>query len=136
MIVLNWLRPRVVISRCIEFEHVRYNGQIISSDFVKGLLPHIDAVPICPEVEIGLRIPRDSLRLVIQGEEVRLLQPATKIDYTEKMNEFTDQFFRSLGEVDGFILRSGSPSSGLTRVKIYASIEKSPAVSHGSGPCS
>jgi len=133
MIVLKWPKPRVVISRCIEFEHVRYNGQIISSDFVKGLLPHIDAVPICPEVEIGLGIPRDSLRLVKQGDEIRLLQPATKMDYTEKMNEFTYHFFSNLGEVDGFILRSGSPSSGLTRVKIYASIEKSPAIGRGSG---
>ena len=122
-----------MISRCIEFDHVRYNGQIISSDFVKGLLPHIDAVPVCPEVEIGLGVPRDSLRLVKQDEGVRLLQPATKMDYTEKMHEFTDQFFSGLGEVDGFILRSGSPSSGLTRVKIYASIEKSPTVGRGSG---
>ena len=130
---MNWSKPRVVISRCIEFEHVRYNGQIISSDFVKGLLPHIDAVPICPEVEIGLGVPRDTLRLVRQGDEIRLLQPSSKMDFTEKMNEFTDQFLGRLGEVDGFILRSGSPSSGLTRVKIYASIEKSPAIGRGSG---
>ena len=122
-----------MISRCIEFEHVRYNGQIISSDFVKGLLPHIDAVPVCPEVEIGLGVPRDTLRLVKQGDEIRLLQPATKMDFTEKMNTFSDQFLSNLGEVDGFILRSGSPSSGLTRVKIYGSIERSPAIGRGSG---
>ena len=133
MIGLNWSKPRVVISRCIEFEHVRYNGQIISSDFVKGLMPHIDAVPICPEVEIGLGVPRETLRLVKQGDDIRLLQPATKKDFTEKMYAFTDKFFSSLGEVDGFILRSGSPSSGLTRVKIYASIERSPAIGRGSG---
>lgn len=130
---MNWPRPKVVVSRCIEFEPVRYNGQIIRSDFVKGLLPHIDAVPICPEVEIGLGIPRDSLRLVKHGDNIRLLQPSTKKDFTDKMNEFSEQFLDRLGEVDGFILRSGSPSSGLTRVKIYASIEKSPAISYGSG---
>ena len=133
LIVLNWPKPRVVISRCIEFEHVRYNGQIIRSDFVKGLLPHIDAVPVCPEVEMGLGVPRDTLRLVKQDEEIRLLQPATKMDFTEKMHYFTDSFFSGLGDVDGFILRSGSPSSGLTRVKIYASIERSPAIGRGSG---
>ena len=130
---MKWPKPRVVISKCIEFDPVRYNGQIISSDFVKGLLPHIDAIPICPEVEIGLGIPRDSLRLVKKGKEINLIQPATKMDYTNKMNEFADQFLDNLGDVDGFILRSGSPSSGLNRVKIYASVEKSPAIGYGSG---
>jgi uncharacterized protein YbgA (DUF1722 family)/uncharacterized protein YbbK (DUF523 family) len=133
LIILIFPKPRVVISRCIEFEPVRYNGQIISSEFVKGLLPHIEAITVCPEVDIGLSVPRDTLRLVKKGKEVRLIQPATKIDFTDKMNQYTDEFFNELGEVDGFILRSGSPSSGLTRVKIYASAEKSPRVGYGSG---
>ena len=130
---MNFPKPRVVISRCIEFESVRYNGQIIRSEFVKGLIPHIEAITFCPEVDIGLSVPRDTLRLVKKGDDVRLIQPATKIDFTDKMNEYANDFFEELGEVDGFILRSGSPSSGLIRVKIYASIEKSPTVAYGSG---
>jgi uncharacterized protein YbgA (DUF1722 family) len=61
------------------------------------------------------------------------MQSATGDDLTDRMDRFTDEFFQQLGEVDGFILRSGSPSSGFTRVKIYASIEKSPPVGYGAG---
>jgi uncharacterized protein YbbK (DUF523 family) len=84
LIILIFPKPRVVISRCIEFEPVRYNGQIISSEFVKGLLPHIEAITVCPEVDIGLSVPRDTLRLVKKGKEVRLF-------YTKKW--FSQQWF-------------------------------------------
>lgn len=126
-------KPRVVISKCIEFEPVRYNGQIIHDDFVKKLLNHVEAIPVCPEVEIGLGIPRDTLRLVQIGEDIHLIQPKTGKDYTETMVEFSDNFLNELGDVDGFILKTGSPSTGLTRVKVYAKAEKSPIVSRDSG---
>ncbi len=60
----NFSRPKVVISKCLEFENVRYDGGIISSVFVKKLMPHVDFIPVCPEVEIGLGTPRDPLRIV------------------------------------------------------------------------
>jgi uncharacterized protein YbgA (DUF1722 family)/uncharacterized protein YbbK (DUF523 family) len=101
--------------------------------FVKSLIPHIDALPVCPEVEIGLPIPRDTLRIVrIEGED-RLMQPKTGIDLTKEMNEFTDRFLSSLPPVDGFIMMSESPSSGLSHVKIYAGIEKAPIIERGAG---
>ncbi len=130
---MSFPKPKVVISRCIEFEPVRYNGQIISSEFVRGLLNHIEPIPICPEVEIGLGVPRDTLKLVKMKDGIHLVQPSTGSDLTEKMNIFSDTFFSTLGDVDGFILRSGSPSSGLTRVKVYSSTEKSPMIGYSSG---
>jgi uncharacterized protein YbbK (DUF523 family) len=126
-------KPRVVISRCIEFEPVRYNRQIISSDFVRSLKQHIEAIPVCPEVEIGLSVPRDTLKLVKEGDDVRIMQPNTGNDYTDEMRSFSMDFFNKIGEVDGFILRSGSPSSGLTRVKIYPKITKTPMIGYGPG---
>jgi uncharacterized protein YbgA (DUF1722 family)/uncharacterized protein YbbK (DUF523 family) len=124
-------KPKVVISKCIEFDSCRYNGQMISSDFVKSLAPHVDFLPVCPEVEIGLGVPRGSLRLVstAEGGETRLVQPTTGRDVTAEMQSFAATFLDSLGEVDGFILKASSPSCGIKNTKAYPTAGKSAALS-------
>ncbi len=124
-------KPKVVVSRCIEFDSCRYNGQMISSDFVKSLAPFVDFLPVCPEVEIGLGVPRGSLRLVssADGGETRLIQPSTGRDVTTDMQSFAASFLDSLGEVDGFILKAGSPSCGIKNTKAYPTAGKSAALS-------
>ncbi len=114
-------KPIVVVSKCIEFDHCRYNGQMIASDFVKSLEPYVEFLPICPEVEIGLGVPRDSVRLVSEGrdKDMRLVQPTTGRDVTLDMKSFAASFLDSLGEVDGFILKAGSPSCGIKNTKAY-----------------
>ncbi|MCW4033299.1 MAG: DUF523 domain-containing protein, partial [Candidatus Bathyarchaeota archaeon] len=52
-------KPYVVVSKCLGFAQCRYNGLVISDDFVKKLRPFVNFNPICPEVEIGLGIPRN-----------------------------------------------------------------------------
>jgi uncharacterized protein YbbK (DUF523 family) len=52
-------KPNVVVSKCITFAPVRYNAQIIASDFVDKLKPYVSFIPVCPEVEIGLGVPRE-----------------------------------------------------------------------------
>ena len=126
-------KPNVVISRCITFAPVRYNGQLIPDLFVEKLKPFVNFIPVCPEVEIGLGVPREPVRIVLVNGERRLIQPATGSDFTKSMEDFAESFLSSLGEVDGFILKRGSPSSGLRNVKIYATIEKSAPVSKGPG---
>jgi uncharacterized protein YbgA (DUF1722 family)/uncharacterized protein YbbK (DUF523 family) len=126
-------KPVVVVSKCITFEPVRWNGQIIASDFVEKLKPYVDFVPICPEVEIGLGVPRDPIRIVLVNGEKRLLQPATGLDFTEKMKSFSESFLNSLNAVDCFILKSGSPSSGFKNVKVYPSIEKVSSIAKSVG---
>jgi len=126
-------KPNVVISKCITFEPVRYNAQIISSEFVEKLKPFVNFMPVCPEVEIGLGVPRDPIRIVLVNGERRLMQPATGLDFTEKMERFAESLLDSLNEVDGFILKRGSPSSGFKNVKIYPKIEKSSPVAKGPG---
>ena len=68
----QFVRPKVVISKCIEFDHCRYDGSMISSDFVKALKAHVDFLPVCAEMEIGLGVPRDTIRIVSVDGEIRL----------------------------------------------------------------
>ncbi|MCW4008272.1 MAG: DUF523 and DUF1722 domain-containing protein [Candidatus Bathyarchaeota archaeon] len=126
-------RPVVVVSECITFAAVRYDGQIISSVVVEKLKSHVDFIPVCPEVSIGLGVPREPVRIVLVNGERRLIQPATRADLTQKMRAFSDSFLDSLKEVDGFILKHGSPSSGLRNVKVYGSIQKSAPIGKGPG---
>lgn len=126
-------KPIVVLSRCIEVEPVRWDGRIIASEFVEKLKPFVEYIPVCPEVEIGLGIPRNPIRIVKKGSSLRLLQPATGLDFTEKMEQFSKTFLDALPEVDGFILKSGSPSSALKDAKIYPSTERVSALGKGAG---
>lgn len=123
----EFVKPRVVISRCIEFESVRWDGQIISSDFVKSLIPFVESIPVCPEVEIGLGVPRHPIRIIQVKGELRLIQPKTNLDLSEKMRSFADSFLDSLEGIDGFILKSRSPTSAIKDAKIYPTTEKNVA---------
>jgi len=126
-------KPVVVVSKCIEFDSCRYNGLMISSDVVQRLIPHVDFRPVCPEVEIGLGIPRDPVRVIKTDERLRLVQPATDKDFTEKMEQFARSFLDDLGEVDGFILKGRSPSCGIKDVKAYSGPSKRMSVSRARG---
>jgi uncharacterized protein YbgA (DUF1722 family)/uncharacterized protein YbbK (DUF523 family) len=117
-------KPTVVISRCLEFDRCRYNGQVIPDTFVRSLKDFVDFQPVCPEVSIGLGIPRDPIRIVSEGDKKILYQPATGRDITSEMERFTKEYLNSLKEVDGFILKHGSPSCGLKNVKVYSGREQ------------
>jgi uncharacterized protein YbgA (DUF1722 family)/uncharacterized protein YbbK (DUF523 family) len=131
--VRDFTKPRVVVSKCIEFEPVRYNGQMMTSDLVRNLKPHVEFIPVCPEVGVGLGVPREPVRIVKAGDVLKLIQPATGLDLTDKMNRFSNEFLDVLPEVDGFILKSGSPSSAMKDAKIYPSTEKVSPVGKGPG---
>ncbi|MBN1454982.1 MAG: DUF523 and DUF1722 domain-containing protein [Methanomicrobia archaeon] len=126
-------RPVVVVSACLEFEKVRYDGQVIPCKIVRELEPYVEYITVCPEVAIGLGIPRDPIRIIKMGNEKRLIQPKTHEDITEKMNSFTTTFIRSLPAVDGFIFKSKSPTIGLRGIKVYAGVERAPVKERGSG---
>jgi uncharacterized protein YbbK (DUF523 family) len=79
----------------------------ISSHFT----PHLDIIRICPEVEIGLSVPRNPLRVIREANHLRLIQISTGQDYTEKMQSFITSFLDALPDVDGFILVHRSPTS-------------------------
>jgi uncharacterized protein YbgA (DUF1722 family)/uncharacterized protein YbbK (DUF523 family) len=129
----KFVRPNVVVSKCLGFENCRYNGQTIPDDFVDDLEPYVNYRTVCPEVEIGLGAPRNPIRLVMTEGEPRLMQPATKRDVTEAMRKFTASFLTSLDAVDGFILKNRSPSCGMGDVRIYTSIKKGASATRGQG---
>jgi uncharacterized protein YbgA (DUF1722 family) len=71
--------------------------------------------------------------VILKDNELRLVQPATKSDVTDKMYKFCATFLHKIHEIDGFILKSRSPSCGIKEVKIYPRLEKSAALKKGSG---
>ncbi len=129
----SYPRPRIVVSRCLGFDPVRYDGSLIPSPLVTSLSAHADLVPVCPEVEIGLGVPRETIRIVREEGTDRLLQPATGRDVTLEMTVFVSEFLGGLPPVDGFILKGGSPTSGPRGVRVYPSAGKSAPVDRGPG---
>ena len=126
-------KPIVVVSKCIEFEPVRWDGRIIADEFVKTLKNFVEFIPTCPEVEIGLSVPRDPIRIVKKDQTLRLIQPSSGIDFTEKILQFSNSFLSTLNDVDGFILKSKSPSSAFKDARIYPSEGKVAALGRGPG---
>jgi len=120
----QFARPSVVVSRCIEFDHCRWNGDLIPSDLVRQLKPHVDFAPVCPETDIGLGIPRKPLRLVRSGGDVRLLQPDTGRDVTDEMRRFCAAFLSKLVVADGAIVKGRSPTSALKDAVVYVSADR------------
>lgn len=129
----SFAKPVVVVSRCFEFEACRYNGLMIPNKMVEALVKHAQLIPVCPEMEIGLGVPRPTLRLVQTKEQVTLRQPDSGADLTQEMNQFSQNFLGNLAEVDGFILKNRSPSCGIRDAKVYGQIEKGAAVGSTSG---
>jgi uncharacterized protein YbgA (DUF1722 family)/uncharacterized protein YbbK (DUF523 family) len=126
-------RPRIIASRCFEFDACRYNGQLIPNNFVAALTPYVDFVPVCPELEIGLGVPRDPIRIISGSGGRRLVQPSTGKDITGAMNSFADGFLGRLADADGFILKSRSPSCGLKDAREFPDAENEIASGKGAG---
>ena len=114
---IKFPRPRIVISRCLEFDACRYNGVLISDQFIKKMKNFCDFITVCPEADIGMGIPRKPVSIIDDGVH-KLIQHDTDIDYTEKMNDFSNQYLNKLNNIDGFILKSKSPSCGIRSAKI------------------
>jgi len=129
----EFVKPIIVVSKCLGFAHCRYNGAIINDEFVEKLNNYVEFKPVCAEVEIGLGIPREPVRVVNSNGHLRLVQPATGLDFTDTMISFANSFLDSVGETDGFILKSRSPSCGIKDVKIYPSAESNIVKEKGSG---
>ncbi|NIP38934.1 MAG: DUF1722 domain-containing protein [Candidatus Dadabacteria bacterium] len=127
------IKPIVVLSNCLEFMACRYNGELIPNSFVKKLQPFVIYKPVCPEVEIGMGIPRDPIKIVSENGTEKLLQPSTGNDYSNSMTDFAVKFNSTLVDVDGFILKSRSPSCGIKDVKLSDSIEKGPKIGNTTG---
>lgn len=113
---------RIGVSSCLLGNKVRFDGGHKHDRYITGTLGnYFEFVPVCPEVECGLSIPREAMRLVGDPNSPRLMTNKTGVDLTDKMNEWAESRVRELGEENlcGFIFKSKSPSSGMERVKVY-----------------
>ncbi len=115
-------KPKLAVSSCLLGHRVRYNGdgaEFRSLTRVWG--EHLDLVGVCPEVGIGMGVPRPTIRLVKTDDKISLVNPKNGDDFTEKMIEFAEiqsDYLVSEG-ICGFVFKKGSPSCGLERVKVY-----------------
>jgi uncharacterized protein YbgA (DUF1722 family)/uncharacterized protein YbbK (DUF523 family) len=113
---------RLGISSCLLGEKVRYDGGHKLDPFLKNTLGrYVDWVPVCPEVESGLPVPRDAMHLVGYPDAPRLVTVDTGIDHTDRMLQWANEKLSELEGVDlcGFVFKSRSPSSGMRGVKLY-----------------
>ena len=113
---------RIGLSTCLLGENVRFDGGHKRDRFVTDTLGQfLEFVPVCPEMECGLGVPRESMRLVGKPESPRLVTNRTKIDHTERMITWARKRVQELEKEDlcGFIFKSRSPSSGMERVRVY-----------------
>ena len=110
------------VSACLLGEYVRYDGGHAHDRFLTDTLGQfVEYVPVCPEVECGMPVPREAVRLVGSPDSPRLMTVKTGIDHTERMRSWAEKRLESLEADDlcGFIFKSKSPSSGMKRVKVY-----------------
>ena len=110
------------VSTCLMGEDVRYDGGHKLDRFIRDTLgQYVDFVPVCPEVECGMPVPREAMRLVGDPEAPRLVTIKTKKDLTEQMLKWAEIRVQELEKENlcGYIFKSNSPSSGMERVKVY-----------------
>jgi uncharacterized protein YbbK (DUF523 family)/uncharacterized protein YbgA (DUF1722 family) len=117
------MRPiKVGISACLLGNEVRYDGGHKRDAFLADTFGRfVDWVPVCPEVECGLGTPREAMRLVRMGNDVRMITVKTGTDLTARMEKFARRRLPSLVQegLSGYIFKKDSPSCGLERVKVY-----------------
>jgi uncharacterized protein YbgA (DUF1722 family)/uncharacterized protein YbbK (DUF523 family) len=113
---------KIGISSCLLGNEVRWNSGHKHDKYLTGTLGRfVDYVPVCPEVEAGFGVPRESFRLVGDPENPRLITFKSKTDHTDQMLTWAEKRVNQLAREDlcGFIFKSDSPSSGMIRVKVY-----------------
>jgi uncharacterized protein YbgA (DUF1722 family)/uncharacterized protein YbbK (DUF523 family) len=113
---------RLGVSACLLGQEVRYDGGHKRDTFLTDTLgPFVEWVPVCPEVEIGLGVPRPPIRLVGDAAAPRLVVEKTGEDLTTRMQRWASRRIAELGALGlhGYVLKRSSPSCGLIRVRVY-----------------
>ncbi|MCP5105169.1 MAG: DUF523 domain-containing protein [bacterium] len=122
------------ISHCLLGKEVRWNGgHKLDRSLVQALGEYFEYVPVCPEVEIGLSIPREPLHLVGDLQAPRLVTKETRIDITNRMLTWTKIRLGQLAKENlcGYIFKTKSPSCGMQHIHVYN--EKGTPIHNGMG---
>ena len=120
---------RIGISSCLLGREVRWDGGHKRDRFLTGMLEdYVEWVPVCPEVELGMGIPREPVHLVRVGDELRMRSQRGGSDHTAAMQRFSTRRVAELAheELCGYVLKKDSPSCGMERVKVRSEKGGSP----------
>jgi uncharacterized protein YbbK (DUF523 family) len=122
-------KPRVAISACLAGEKVRYDGRDKRHDLLLETLgPVVEWVPVCPEVELGMGVPREPIRLVGSPDAPRLLGERSGADHTDAMRRYAGRRIEELVApgLHGWITKERSPSCGLHGARVWSAREGAP----------
>ncbi len=112
-------RPKLVVSACFTGDRTRYDGKSVEDQLVRKILTRVEVVKVCPEVSVGLGVPREKIILLRDVGGTKAYQPATGRDLTGDLRNFSRVFISKLRGVDGFLLKAKSPSCGVFTTKTY-----------------
>jgi len=115
-------KPRIGISACLLGQRVRHDGGHKRDLFVTEILSRfVEWVPVCPEVEAGMGVPRETVRLVGNPSHPRMVADRSGKDWSREMEAYSRKRLEKLSSMNlsGYILKKNSPSCGMERVKVY-----------------
>jgi uncharacterized protein YbgA (DUF1722 family)/uncharacterized protein YbbK (DUF523 family) len=113
---------RIGISSCLLGDEVRFDGGHKRDAFLtETLAPFVEWVRVCPEVEVGMGVPREPVRLIRKNGDTRMIATRSGVDHTDAMRTFAERRTRQLASLDlrGYVLKKDSPSCGMERVKVF-----------------
>ena len=126
---------KIGVSSCLIGEKVRWNGAHKQNHFVREVLAkYFEYVSVCPEMEVGMGVPRETVALYGNLEKSRMISKKTQADWTRRMKNYIKDLLKSLTRDDlcGYIFKSKSPSCGFGRIPVYSEFGSN-KVRHGSG---
>ena len=126
---------RIGVSSCLIGEKVRWNGDHKQDRYVREILSrYFEYIPVCPEVEVGMGVPRETVALYGDSEKPSMISKKTQTDWTKPMEKYIKSRINTLSADDlcGYIFKSKSPSCGMGRVPLYSEFG-SHKVKHGPG---
>ena len=111
---------KIGISGCLLGQNIRFDGQHKYHWYINNILSeYFEYQSVCPEVAIGMGIPRKSVRLIGDVNDPIMIEPTSGTDWTQKMNQYSIKQASSFAKISGFIFKKGSPSCGIFRTKVY-----------------
>tara|TARA_A100001037_G_scaffold101407_1_gene92361 strand:+ start:71 stop:583 length:513 start_codon:yes stop_codon:yes gene_type:complete len=113
-------KPVVAISSCLVGQRVRYDGNDKLQDWIDELNNDLSLVPVCPEFELGMGVPREKIQLEWSEDGVQLFGIDSRKNWTSLMTKYAEERCEALDNMDlcGFILKSRSPSCGIANVHV------------------
>ena len=118
--MMDIAKINIGVSSCLLGEAVRYDGGHKRARYITDTLSrYFNFLPVCPEVAIGLGIPRPTIRLEGETDNARAMIPANDEDVTDRLDEYGRKMGKAMTNISGYILKSRSPSCGMERVKVY-----------------